>query len=113
MAAIVRDTGALLAAERRNPGFLALHDDVTAARIRPLVPVVVLAQAWRGEPQHQISRATPGRETGRPVPITVRRRAELDRDVADLEPDVLVRALDRGVAPRGAWPGPRPPRRPG
>jgi predicted nucleic acid-binding protein len=53
---IVYDTGALLAAERRNPDFLALHDEVTAARIRPIVPVVVLAQAWRGGPQHQISR---------------------------------------------------------
>ncbi len=56
MAAIVYDTGALLAAERRNPDFLALHDELTAARIRPIVPVVVLAQAWRGGPQHQISR---------------------------------------------------------
>jgi predicted nucleic acid-binding protein len=56
VAAIVYDTGALLAAERRNPDFLALHDELTAARIRPIVPVVVLAQAWRGGPQHQISR---------------------------------------------------------
>ena len=56
MATIVYDTGALLAAERRNPDFLALHDELTAARIRPIVPVVVLAQAWRGDPQHQISR---------------------------------------------------------
>jgi hypothetical protein len=54
MPAIVYDTGALLA-ERRNPDFLALHDELTKARIRPLVPVVVLAQAWRGSPQHQIS----------------------------------------------------------
>src|SRR5258708_40205160 len=60
MAAIVYDTGALLAAERRNPDFLALHDEVTSARIRPLVPVVVLAQAWRGGPQHQISRVLKG-----------------------------------------------------
>ena len=56
MPAIVYDTGALLAAERRNPDLLALHDELTSARIRPLVPVVVLAQAWRGGPQHQISR---------------------------------------------------------
>ena len=56
MLAIVYDTGALVAAERRNPDFLALHDEVTAARVRPIVPVVVLAQAWRGGPQHQISR---------------------------------------------------------
>ena len=56
MATIVYDTGALLAAERGNADFLALHDEVTAARIRPIVAVVVLAQAWRGGPQHQISR---------------------------------------------------------
>jgi predicted nucleic acid-binding protein len=56
VASVVYDTGALLAAERRNPDFLALHDELTAARIRPIVPVVVLAQAWRGGPQHQISR---------------------------------------------------------
>ena len=49
-----------MAAERRNPDFLALHDEVTAARIRPLVPVVVLAQAWRGGSQHQISRVLKG-----------------------------------------------------
>ena len=60
MAALVYDTGALLAAERRNPDFLALHDEVTGARIRPIVPVVVLAQAWRGGPQHQISRVLKG-----------------------------------------------------
>jgi predicted nucleic acid-binding protein len=60
MTAIVYDTGALLAAERRNPDFLALHDEVTAARIRPIIPVVVLAQAWRGGPQHQISRVLKG-----------------------------------------------------
>jgi predicted nucleic acid-binding protein len=60
MPAIVYDTGALLAAERRNPDFLALHDELTSVRIRPLVPVVVLAQAWRGGPQHQISRVLKG-----------------------------------------------------
>jgi len=56
VATIIYDTGALLAAERRSPDFLALHDELTAARIRPIVPVVVLAQAWRGGPQHHISR---------------------------------------------------------
>jgi predicted nucleic acid-binding protein len=60
MPTIVYDTGALLAAERRNPDFLALHDELTTARIRPLVPVVVLAQTWRGGPQHQISRVLKG-----------------------------------------------------
>ncbi len=60
MPAIVYDTGALLAAERCSPDFLALHDEVTAAHVRPVVPVVVLAQAWRGGPQHQISRVLKG-----------------------------------------------------
>ena len=60
MRTIVYDTGALVAAERRKPDFLALHDELTAARVRPLVPVVVLAQAWRGGPQHQISRVLRG-----------------------------------------------------
>lgn len=56
MPSIVYDTGALLAAERANPDFLALHDELTANRIRPLVPVVVLAQAWRGGPQARLFR---------------------------------------------------------
>jgi len=25
-----------------------MHDELTAARIRPIVPAAVLAQAWRG-----------------------------------------------------------------
>jgi hypothetical protein len=58
--AIVYDIGALLASEHRNPDVLALHDEVTAARIRPLVPVVVLAQPWCGGPQHQLSRVLKG-----------------------------------------------------
>lgn len=62
MPSIVYDTGALLAAERHNPDFLALHDELTAARIRPIVPVVVLAQAWRGGPQHHMSRVLKGCE---------------------------------------------------
>lgn len=60
MPTIVYDTGALLAAERGDPDFLALHDELTAARVRPVVPVVVLAQAWRGGPQYGISRVLKG-----------------------------------------------------
>lgn len=60
MRSIVYDAGALVAAERRSPDLLALHDELTAAHIRPLVPVVVLAQVWRGGPQHQISRLLKG-----------------------------------------------------
>ena len=60
MRTIVYDAGALLAAERRNPDFLALHDELITAHIRPIVPVGVLALAWRGGPQPQISRVLKG-----------------------------------------------------
>ncbi|GAA1599470.1 hypothetical protein GCM10009789_61940 [Kribbella sancticallisti] len=60
MRSIVYDADALVAAERRSPDLLALHDELTAAHIRRLVPVVVLAQVWRRGPQHQISRLLKG-----------------------------------------------------
>lgn len=58
--AVVYDTGALLAAERANPRIIKLHQQLGQHRIRPLVPVVVLAQAWRGGPQHRMSRLLRG-----------------------------------------------------
>jgi predicted nucleic acid-binding protein len=60
MRAIVYDTGALLAAERLDRPFLALHRDRVSAHTRPIVPVVVLAQAWRGGPQHAVSQLLKG-----------------------------------------------------
>jgi hypothetical protein len=53
---IVYDTGALVAAERRNPALWALHAELIAAGTVPLVPVPVLAQGWRGGPQQLMSR---------------------------------------------------------
>lgn len=50
MLTIVYDSGALLAAEHRNPDFLALHDELTAARIRPLRARGDPGQARRGDP---------------------------------------------------------------
>lgn len=60
MTPVVYDTGALLAAERRDPGLWALHDEVLARDTVPIVPVVVLAQAWRGGPQASVSRLLRG-----------------------------------------------------
>jgi predicted nucleic acid-binding protein len=101
VASIVYDTGALLAAERRNPDFLALHDELTAARIRPIVPVVVLAQAWRGGPQHQISRVLKacdiipdGERTGRAAGVAC--AASGTTDVVDA---IVVAAAVRHQAP--------------
>lgn len=60
MAGIVYDTGALTAAERHDKNVLALHQQTLAAQRKPVVPVVVLAQAWRGGPQAQLSRVLRG-----------------------------------------------------
>lgn len=60
MTGVVYDTGALLAAERRDARLWALHDEVLARDVVPLVPVVVLAQAWRGGPQASLSRLLRG-----------------------------------------------------
>jgi hypothetical protein len=60
MEAIVYDAGALLAAERRKSRLWAFHDIALANGLVPLVPVVVLAQAWRGGPQEELSRLLRG-----------------------------------------------------
>jgi hypothetical protein len=57
VSAFVYDTGALLAAEKNNNVFGKIHRDRARGRIdRIFVPVVVLAQAWRGGPQPRLSR---------------------------------------------------------
>ena len=60
MAGVVYDTGALLAADRRDTRLWALHAEALARDVIPLVPVVVLAQAWRGGPQASLSRLLRG-----------------------------------------------------
>jgi hypothetical protein len=55
MPGIVYDTGALLAAERRDVTMSLLHQQAVRSGARPIVPAVVLAQAWRGGPQHGLS----------------------------------------------------------
>jgi predicted nucleic acid-binding protein len=60
MPGLVYDTGALIAAERRVDRLRLLHEEALRARVRPLVPVVVLAQAWRGGPQAGMSRVLRG-----------------------------------------------------
>ncbi|MEX2621963.1 MAG: PIN domain-containing protein [Egibacteraceae bacterium] len=57
---IVYDTGALVAGERGNRGMWALHEAALRDRLSPLVPAGVLAQAWRGGPQANLSRLLAG-----------------------------------------------------
>ncbi len=53
---VIYDTGALLCVERGNRQFLLYHRGLMAKDITPCVPAPVLAQAWRGGPQAQLSR---------------------------------------------------------
>jgi hypothetical protein len=53
---VVYDTGALIAGERQDARLLALHRKLLGHGERPLVPAVVLAQAWRGRSQPLLSR---------------------------------------------------------
>lgn len=54
------DTGALLAAEANRRDLWALHLRSLQRGERPIVPAAVLAQAWRGGPQAQLSRLLRG-----------------------------------------------------
>lgn len=56
MAGITYDTGALLAAEKGSRMLWALHKRALDRGMRPTVPAAVLAQAWRGGPQAELSR---------------------------------------------------------
>jgi hypothetical protein len=57
VARLIYDAGALLAAERGDKRMVELHRRVVGqGRELPVVPVVALAQAWRGGPQPLLSR---------------------------------------------------------
>lgn len=60
MPGFVYDTGALIAAERRSPRMFDLHTVLLARGHQPVVPVVVLAQAWRGSSHPLMSRVLKG-----------------------------------------------------
>jgi predicted nucleic acid-binding protein len=49
------DTGALIAAERDDRLVWALHRAAITRGLPPTVPAGVLAEAWRGGPQHRLS----------------------------------------------------------
>ncbi len=56
------DTGALIAAERDNRLMWSLHRAAISHGITPTVPAGVLAESWRGGPQHHLSRLLKGCE---------------------------------------------------
>ncbi len=119
MSGYAYDTGVLIAAERNDRLVWALHRRLLDQGNSPTVPSTVLAQAWRGGPQAQLSRFLSGcevrpfseaqaRESGRllarsstadivdaSVVVTARERGEtvLTSDPDDLGP--LSQALGR------------------
>ena len=62
MSGYTYDTGVLIAAERNDRIVWALHRRLLEQGNRPSVPSTVLAQAWRGGPQAQLSRLLAGCE---------------------------------------------------
>ncbi len=60
MGGITYDAGALVAAERNQRAVWALHRRALERGLRPTVPAGVLAQAWRGGPQANLSRLLKG-----------------------------------------------------
>ena len=62
MSGYTYDTGVLIAAERNDRFVWALHRRLLEQGNSPTVPSTVLAQAWRGGPQAQLSRLLAGCE---------------------------------------------------
>lgn len=77
---LIYDTGALIAAERNSRDLWALHDAANRQGIIPAVPAGVLAEAWRGGPQPNISRLLKGCDVVAFTESTARRVGVLARD---------------------------------
>ncbi len=56
MSGFTYDTGALIAAERDDRAMWVLHRRILERGVSPTIPSSVLAQAWRGGPQANLSR---------------------------------------------------------
>jgi hypothetical protein len=54
------DSGALVAAERNDRLMWSLHRAALVRGLTPIVPAGALGEAWRGGPQHQLSRMLKG-----------------------------------------------------
>jgi len=97
---VVYDTGALVAAERSVKRMWAIHGELADGGGMALVPVVVLAQAWRGGPQAQLSRLLSSCEL-EPVTERVARAAGVacaaSRTSDVIDAIVVVRALELGA----------------
>jgi predicted nucleic acid-binding protein len=60
MPGLTYDTGALIAAERDDRLMWSLHRAALVRGTPPTVPSAVIAEAWRGGPQHRLSQLLNG-----------------------------------------------------
>ena len=93
------DTGVLIAAERSDRLVWALHRRLLEQGDSPSVPSAVLAQAWRGGPQAQLSRLLAGCEIRPLTEIQARESGRLlarasSSDIVDAS--VVIVARERG-----------------
>lgn len=99
MSGYTYDTGVLIAAERNARIVWALHRRLLEQGNRPSVPSTVLAQAWRGGPQAQMSRLLAGCEVH---PLTETHARECGRLLARasssdiVDASAVIVARDRG-----------------
>ena len=99
---IVYDTGALVAGERGDRRMWALHEATLRRGALPVVPAGVLAQAWRGGPQANLSRLLQGCDIGPLDEPSAREAGSLcaaavTPDVIDANVVVLAARLRAGV----------------
>ena len=93
------DTGALLAAESGRRELWALHLRALQRGQRPVVPAGVLAQAWRGGPQPELSRLLRGcrvEHLDEPRARAAGRACARSRTSDVVDASVVVGALERG-----------------
>lgn len=96
---VTYDTGALLAAEANRSDLWALHAQSLRRGERPVVPAAVLAQAWRGGPQAQLSRLLRGCQI-EPLDETRARAAGVACGRSGV-PDIVDAAVVVGALARG------------
>lgn len=74
---IVYDAGVLVGAERGDHRVRARHTALLERGVIPVIPVAVLAQAWRGGPQPNLSRLLRGCDVVGLDEVGARRAGEL------------------------------------
>ena len=100
MAGVTYDTGALIAAERNDRRMWALHAAFLKEDVVPIVPALVLAQAWRGGArQASLSRLLAMCDVEALAEAQARRIGELAGKAA--HDDIVDVAVVEGAARRG------------